>query len=249
MYWWSIFNSWRLSCQAILQVLARLLAFKWWFFYNFWKNFPFFRNRKILHSVIEVILSFFNICNTKLLIVHFRTTIFMFRYWIWSILDRRRNKNGRLSHDYVINLTILVGETCHEINFINKLFRSLTEFDLDLMMRWLFLNHILVLLITILIYLCILLLLIFNLNWVRATFALFFYLWFIIKRKWLCRSFVVENRLNDHWGTVRFGQLWSGCSCCLKSTASWSNTKQDLGFISDFIFNDTHFLWRLNDRS
>jgi hypothetical protein len=35
----------------------------------------------------------------------------------------------------------------------------------------------------------------------------------------------------------------------LKSTASWSNTKQDLGFISDFIFNDTHFLWRLNDRS
>jgi hypothetical protein len=35
----------------------------------------------------------------------------------------------------------------------------------------------------------------------------------------------------------------------LKSTASWSNTKQDLGFIGDFIFNDTHFLWRLNDRS
>ena len=116
------------------------------------------------------------------------------------------------------------------------------------MMRWLFLNHVLVLYINILVFpFCILLLYIFNISWLSTIFDLFFHLLIIIKRKRLRRSFFVQGCLNDNRGTIRFGQLRCGSSCSLQSTASGCNTKQVLAFICHFIFNDTLFLWRLND--
>lgn len=212
----SIHHSWSLSWQTGLQMLSRLLAFKCWLIFDFWESFPLFPHRKILHLILVIILCFFNICYTKLFIVHFIIANLHIRQWIWSIFERWRYKNGRLSHDYVINLAILVGETCQEINFIYNLFRCFTQFDLDLMMRWLFLNHILVLYINILVFsFCILLLYIFNISWLRTIFDLFFHLLIIIKRKRLRRSFFVQYCLNDYRGTIRFCQLRCGSSCSL----------------------------------